>query len=76
MNHSYPKSFEFISAHSGRWGGPETVIGGNEPVRAYVVSVYRDSFNVFDVAPMMAARFRRKTRATRTVKVAVVSNGF
>src|SRR5438132_4091837 len=45
------QSFEYISAHTARWGGPETVIGGSEPVRAYVVSVYRDFFNVFGVAP-------------------------
>src|SRR5213595_751265 len=42
-------SFEYISAHTGKWGGQETVIGGNEPVRAYVVSVFKDFFNVFAV---------------------------
>src|SRR5262249_19930229 len=44
-------SFEAISAYSGRWGGPETITGGSEPERAYVVRVYRDFFNTLGVAP-------------------------
>src|SRR5882672_8420274 len=37
---SQQHSFAAISAYSGRWGGQETIIGGSEPERAYVVSVY------------------------------------
>lgn len=73
---SQSQSFEYISAHTGRWGGPETVIGGNEPVRAYVVSVYRDFFNVFGVAPMMGRTFSPEESDYGTAKVAVVSHGF
>src|SRR5215470_15651301 len=37
-------SFKYISAYSGRWGGPSTILGGSEPARGFVVSVYRNFF--------------------------------
>src|SRR5918998_3849252 len=40
------QSFESISAHTGRWGGPSTVTGGSEPERAQAVGVFRDFFRV------------------------------
>jgi putative ABC transport system permease protein len=73
---SQSQSFEYISAYTGKWGGPETVIGGSEPVRAYVVSVYRDFFNVFAVAPMVGRTFSPDESNYGTAPVAVVSYGF
>ena len=73
---SQSQSFAYISAHTGRWGGPETVIGGSEPVRAYVVSVYRDFFNVFGVAPTLGRTFSPDESNYGTAKVAVISYGF
>jgi putative ABC transport system permease protein len=70
------RSFEYVSAHTGRWGGPETVIGGSEPVRAYVVGVYRDFFNVFGVAPLAGRTFAPEESNYGTVPVAVVSHRF
>ena len=70
------QSFEYISAHTGRWGGPETVIGGNEPVRVYVVGVYRDFFNVFGVTPLVGRTFSPEESNLGTAPVAVVSYGF
>lgn len=70
------QSFDYISAHTARWGGPETVIGGSEPVRAYVVSVYRNFFNVFGVAPTVGRTFSPEESNYGTAKVAVISHGF
>ena len=70
------QSFEYMSAHTGKWGGPETVIGGNEPVRAYVVSVFRDFFNVLGVAPVAGRTFAPEEFNYGTAPVAVVSYGF
>jgi putative ABC transport system permease protein len=70
------QSFEFISAFSGRWGGPETVTGGSEPERAYVVSVYRDFFNVLGVAPIAGRVFLPEESQPDAAPVVVVSHGF
>ncbi len=69
-------SFEFISAHTGKWGGPETVIGGTDPVRASVVSTYRDFFNVFQVPPILGRTFAPDESKYGTTPVAVVSYKF
>jgi len=73
---SQAKSFEYISAHTGKWSGPETVIGGSEPVRVNVVSVFRDFFNVFGVAPIMGRTFSPEESTYGTAPVAVVSHRF
>jgi putative ABC transport system permease protein len=70
------QSFEFISAFSGRWGGPETVTGGSEPERAYVVSVYRDFFSVLGVAPAAGRVFLPEESQPGASPVVVVSHGF
>jgi putative ABC transport system permease protein len=70
------QSFESISAYLGRWGGPETIIGGSEPVRAYAVSVYRDFFTVLGVAPAVGRTFSPEESRLGTMPVAVVSYGF
>jgi hypothetical protein len=70
------QSFEFFSAFSGRWGGPETVTGGSEPERAYVVSVYRDFFSVLGVAPIVGRVFLPEESQPGATPVAVVSYGF
>jgi putative ABC transport system permease protein len=70
------QSFEYISAHTGKWGGPETVIGGREPVRANVVSVFRDFFQVFGVAPVAGRTFAPEESNYGTTPVAVVSYRF
>src|SRR5918911_684428 len=69
-------SFEAISAYSGRWGGPETVTGGSEPERAYVVSVYKDFFKVMGVAPVAGRTFSPEEERAGTTPVVVVSYGF
>jgi putative ABC transport system permease protein len=69
-------SFEAISAHTGRWGGPSTITGGNEPERAYVVSVYRDFFAVLGVAPSVGRTFLPEEARLGTTPVVVVSYGF
>src|SRR5215510_1606344 len=70
------QSFEFISAFSGRWGGPETVTGGSEPERAYVVSVYRDFFSALGVAPVVGRVFLPEESQPGATPVVVVSHGF
>lgn len=70
------QSFEFISAFSGRWGGPETITGGSEPERAYVVSVYRDFFNALGVAPVVGRVFPPEESQPAATPVVVVSHGF
>jgi len=70
------QSFEFFSAFSGRWGGPETVSGGSEPERAYVVSVYRDFFSVLGVAPIVGRVFLPEESQPDAAPVVVVSHGF
>src|SRR5215813_2013090 len=70
------KSFEFISAHSGKWGGPETVTGGSEAVRVNVVQVFRDFFNVFGVPPSLGRTFSSEESNYGTAPVAVVSHRF
>src|SRR5262245_2692494 len=70
------QSFEAISAYSGRWGGPETITGGSEPERAYVVSVYRDFFNVLGVAPIAGRVFLPEEERPGATPVVVVSHGF
>jgi len=70
------QSFEFISAFSGRWGGPETIIGGSEPERAYAVSVYRDFFNALGVAPIAGRVFLPEESQPGATPVVVVSHGF
>jgi len=73
---SQQHSFAAISAYSGRWGGQETIIGGNEPERAYVVSVYRDFFEVLGVAPIVGRTFAPEESQPGTTPVVVVSRGF
>src|SRR5262245_20924003 len=70
------QSFEFISAFSGRWGGPETITGGSEPERAYVVSVYRDFFSALGVAPVVGRVFLPEESQPGATPVVVVSHGF
>jgi putative ABC transport system permease protein len=70
------QSFDSISAYSGRFGGPSTIMGGSEPVRAKVVGVYRDFFNVFDVKPFAGRVFMPEESDYGTSPVAVVSYGF
>jgi putative ABC transport system permease protein len=65
-----------MSAHSGKWGGPQTIIGGNEPVRAYAVGVFRDFFKVFDVSPALGRTFSPEESNYGTTPVAVVSYRF
>ncbi len=69
-------SFEAISAYSGRFGGPSTILGGNEPVRANEVSVYRDFFKALGVAPAIGRTFSPEESNFGTAPVAVVSHGF
>jgi putative ABC transport system permease protein len=69
-------SFEAISAYSGRWGGPDIVIGGNEPERAYVVRVYRDFFKVLDAKPFTGRTFSPQESEAGTSPVIVTSYGF
>jgi putative ABC transport system permease protein len=69
-------SFEYISAHTGKWAGQETVTGGNEPVRAYVVSVFKDFFNVFAVPAAVGRTFAPEESNYGTTPVAVVSYRF
>src|SRR5262245_9705599 len=70
------QSFEYISGHTGRWGGPDTVIGGIEPLRAYTVGVLRDFFAVFKVMPVLGRTFSSDESNYGTVPVAVVSFRF
>ena len=70
------RSFEYISAYSAKWGGPLTILGGSEPERAYVVSVYRDFFNVFGVAPVVGRVFLPEETQPGATPVVVVSNNF
>ncbi|MGH9939916.1 MAG: ABC transporter permease, partial [Blastocatellia bacterium] len=70
------QSFEFISAYSGRWGGPETITGGSEPERAYAVAVYRDFFNVLGVAPIVGRVFLPEEAQPGATPVVVVSHRF
>ena len=72
---SQQQSFEAISAYSGRWGGPETVSGGNESERAFVVSVYRDFFNVLGVAPVAGRVFLPEDSQPGAGPAVVVSHG-
>lgn len=69
-------SFEAISAYSGRFGGPSTILGGNEPVRANEVGVYRDFFKALGVAPALGRTFSPEESKFGTAPVAVVSYGF
>ncbi len=69
-------SFEAISAYSGKFGGPSTILGGNEPVRANEVSVYRDFFKALGVAPAIGRTFSPEESNFGTAPVAVVSHGF
>ncbi|HKQ75460.1 MAG TPA: ABC transporter permease [Blastocatellia bacterium] len=70
------QSFEAISAYSGRWGGPETITGGSEPERAYMVSVYRDFFNVLGVAPIAGRVILPAEEQPGAAPVVVISHGF
>ncbi|MEP7270751.1 MAG: ABC transporter permease [Acidobacteriota bacterium] len=69
-------SFESISAYTGRWGGPETITGGSEPERAYVVSVYRDFFKVLGVKPALGRFFSPDEERPGSNPVVVASYGF
>ncbi|HVG20700.1 MAG TPA: ABC transporter permease, partial [Blastocatellia bacterium] len=70
------RSFESISACTGRWGGPTTVIGGSEPDRAYAVLVYADFFGVLGVAPQVGRTFSQEENGPGTTPVVVVSHRF
>ncbi|OLE54891.1 MAG: hypothetical protein AUG51_06020 [Acidobacteria bacterium 13_1_20CM_3_53_8] len=69
-------SFESFSAYSGRWGGKMTILGGNEPERAYAVAVYQDFFKVLGVQPLMGRTFSPDEHKPGALPVAVVSYGF
>jgi putative ABC transport system permease protein len=70
------RSFESISACTGRWGGPSTVTGGSEPDRAYTVGVYPDFFNVLGVAPLVGRTFSPEESNAGTTPVIVISYRF
>jgi putative ABC transport system permease protein len=70
------QSFESFSAYSGRWGGKDTILGGNEPERAFAVAVYRDFFKVLGVAPAVGRTFSTEEHNAGTTPVAIVSYGF
>lgn len=70
------RSYDFISAYSARFGGPSTILGGSEPVRAYDVAVYRDFFNVLGVSPFLGRAFSPEESNLGTSPVAVVSYKF
>jgi putative ABC transport system permease protein len=70
------RSYEYISAYSARFGGPSTILGGSEPVRAYTVAVYRDFFNVLGVQPFLGRTFSPEESNFGTSPVAVVSFRF
>lgn len=73
---SQQRSYEYISAYSARFGGPSTILGGNEPVRAYDVAVYRDFFNVLGVRPVIGRTFAPEESNFGTSPVVVVSYKF
>src|SRR5262249_17381247 len=54
----------------------ETIIGGSEPERAYVVSVYYDFFNVLGVTPVVGRLFLPEEAQPGTTPVVVVSYNF
>jgi putative ABC transport system permease protein len=70
------RSFEYISACTGKWGGPITVTGGNEPDRAYAVQVYSDFFTVLGVAPIVGRAFSPEENNPGTIPVVVISYRF
>lgn len=70
------QSYEYISAYTARFGGPSTILGGNEPVRAYSVDVYRDFFKVLGVAPYLGRTFSSEESNYGTAPAVVVSYKF
>jgi putative ABC transport system permease protein len=70
------QSFSAFSGHTGRWGGESTVVGGNEPERAYSVLVFKDFFTVFAVAPVVGRTFLPEESRFGAPAVAVISYGF
>lgn len=70
------QSFEMMSAHSGRWGGPSTIQGGLEPVRAHAISVYRDFFNVFGLEPVVGRNFLAEEHEFGSSPAVIVSHAF
>jgi putative ABC transport system permease protein len=70
------RSFESFSAYSGRWGGKMTVIGGNEPERAFAVAVYQDFFKVLGVVPVAGRTFSTEDHNPGATPSVVVSYGF
>jgi predicted permease len=70
------KSFENVSAYSARFGGQSTILGGSEPVRAYVVSVYRDFFQTLGVQPKLGRIFTADDSRAGSPMAAIVSYGF
>jgi putative ABC transport system permease protein len=51
------RSFDVMSACSGRWGGPSTVTGGLEPLRAHAVMVYLDFFAALGINASLGRTF-------------------
>jgi putative ABC transport system permease protein len=70
------RSFEVMSAFSGRWGGPSTITGGNEPERAHAAAVYRDFFTLLGVSPVVGRTFSPDEHNFGTTPVVVVSYAF
>lgn len=70
------QSFAHMSAYTGRWGGPETIIGGREPERAYSVAVYRDFFATLGVEPVVGRAFAPEEHRLDAPPTVVVSYGF
>jgi putative ABC transport system permease protein len=70
------QSFESVSAHTGRWGGPATVTGGSEPERAHAVGVFQDFFRVLGVEPAAGRAFAPDEHRAGAARVVVVSHGF
>lgn len=70
------QSFASLSAYSARFGGPETILGGNEPTRGNVVSVYRDFFATLGVAPALGRSFTPAEAELGSTLVAIVSHRF
>ncbi len=69
-------SFDSFSAYTGRWGGPSTVTGGAEPLRANAAGVFRDFFKVMNVAPMVGRTFTPEDHRAGAPPAVVVSYGF
>lgn len=67
------RSFDTMAAYA---GGPQTVLGGTEPVFAPVYAVTDGFFRVFGVAPMAGRTFVSEEMRRNGTPAVVVSHGF